>query len=55
MGQFWKHLEKHFYSPIPQSIVVGLERFSSNDIHHIRSFRDSAEIILYDFKHQAMV
>ena len=49
-----KHLEKRFISPVPQSIVVGLEGFSSNDILYSRSYRDSAEIIWYDFQKQAM-
>jgi len=49
-----KHLENWFKSPIPQSIVIGLEGFSSNDIHYSREFRDSAEIIYYDFKEQAL-
>jgi len=53
-NNFLKHFEKCFYSPVPQSVVVDLESFSSNDIHHIRSFRNSAEIIWYDFKQQAM-
>jgi len=47
-------LEKRFISPVPQSIVVGLEGFSSNDILYSRSYRDSAEIIWYDFQKQAM-
>jgi len=51
---FLKHLEKRFISPVPQSIVVGLEGFSSNDILYSRSYRDSAEIIWYDFQKQAM-
>ena len=51
---FLKHLENHFKSPIPQSIVIGLEGFSSNDIHYSRELRDSAEIIYYDFKEQAL-
>jgi len=51
---FLKHLEKRFISPVPQSIVVRLEGFSSNDILYSRSYRDSAEIIWYDFQKQAM-
>jgi len=51
---FLKHLEKRFKSPIPQSIVVGLEGFSRNDITYSRGYRDSAEIIWYDFKEQAL-
>jgi len=51
---FLKHLENCFKSPIPQSIVIGLEGFSSNDIHYSRELRDSAEIIYYDFKEQAL-
>jgi len=51
---FLKHLENRFKNPIPQSIVIGLEGFSSNDIEYQRSFRDSAEIIWYDFKEQAL-
>jgi len=31
---FIKHLEKWFKSPIPQSMVIGLEGFSSNDIEY---------------------
>jgi len=42
---FLKHLENWFKSPIPQSIVIGLEGFSSNDIQHNRGLRDKAEII----------
>jgi len=34
--------------------VVGLEGFSSNDILYSRSYRDSSEIIWYNFKEQAM-
>jgi len=41
-------------SPIPQSIIVGLEGFSSNDLNYNREMRDSAEIIWYDFKEQAL-
>jgi len=33
---FLKHLESRFKSPIPQSIVIGLEGFSSNDIQYNR-------------------
>jgi hypothetical protein len=51
---FLKHLENRFKSPIPQSIVIGLEGFSSNDIVYSRSYRDTAEIIWYDFKEQAL-
>ncbi len=51
---FLKHLEKWFKSPIPQSIVIGLEEFSSNDIQYSRGLRDNAEIIWYDFKEQAL-
>jgi len=29
---FLKHLKNWFESPIPQSIVIGLEGFSSNDL-----------------------
>jgi len=47
-------LENWFKSPIPQSIVIGLEQFSSNDLEYNRGFRDSAEIIWYDFKEQAL-
>jgi len=49
-----KQLENRFKSPIPQSIVVSLEGFSSNDIEYSRELRDSAEIIWYDFKEQAL-
>jgi len=51
---FLKHLENRFKSPIPQSIIVGLEGFSSNDIQYSRGLRDTAEIIWYDFKEQAL-
>jgi len=51
---FLKHLENHFKSPIPQSIIVGLEGFSSNDIQYSRGLRDTVEIIWYDFKEQAL-
>jgi len=53
-ANFLEHFEKRFYSPIAQSVVVGLEGFSSNDILYSRSYRDSAEIIWYSFKEQAM-
>jgi len=33
---FIKHLEKQFKSPIPQSMVIGLEGFSSNDTEYVR-------------------
>jgi len=52
--QFLKHLSNCFKSPIPQSIIVGLEGFSSNDLKYSRDIRDSAEIIWYDFKEQAL-
>jgi len=51
---FIKHLEKQFKSPIPQSMVIGLEGFSSNDTEYVWWFRDTAEIIWYDFKEQAL-
>jgi len=51
---FIKHLEKRFKSPIPQSTVVGLEGFSSNDILYTRGYRDTADIICYGFKEQAL-
>jgi len=51
---FLKHLANHFRNPIPQSIVVGLEGFSSNDLNYNREMRDSAEIIWYNFKEQAL-
>jgi len=51
---FIKHLEHRFKSPIPQSVVIGLEGFSSNDLEYSRDFRDCAEIIWYDFKEQAL-
>jgi len=51
---FLKHLENHFKSPIPQSIVIGLEGFSSNDIQYNRGLWDTAEIIWYDFREQAL-
>jgi len=51
---FIKHLENIFETPIPQSIVIGLEGFSSNDLEYSRDFRDCAEIIWYDFKEQAL-
>jgi len=51
---FLKHLEERFKSPQPQSLVTGLEGFSNNDINYSRGLRDSAEIICYDFKEQAM-
>jgi len=51
---FLKHLSNRFKSPIPQSIIVGLEGFSSNDLKYSRDIRDSAEIIWYDFKEQAL-
>jgi len=51
---FLKHLENRFKSPIPQSIVIGLEGFSSNDIEYNRGLRDTAEIIWYDFMEQAL-
>jgi len=51
---FLKHLEKGFYSPIPQSVVVQLEGFSSNGILYSNNYRDSVEIIWYDFKDKAM-
>jgi len=53
-ANFLNHLEKWFYSPFAQSVVVGLEGFSSNDILYSRSYRDSSEIIWYNFKEQAM-
>jgi len=40
---FIKHLENRFKSPIPQSIVIGLEGFSSNDVEYSRDFRDTAK------------
>jgi len=51
---FIKHLEKRFSSPIPQSMIIGLEGFSSNDQDYGRRFRDIAEIVWYDFKEQAL-
>ena len=51
---FLKHLANRFKSPIPQSIIVGLEGFSTNDLQYSRKSRDKAEIIWYDFKEQAM-
>jgi len=51
---FLKHLENCFKSPIPQFIVIGLEGFSSNDIHYNRGLRATAEIIWYNFKDQAL-
>jgi len=51
---FIKHLEKWFKSPSPQSMIVGLEGFSSNDKEYVRKFRDIAEIVWYDFKEQAL-
>jgi len=53
-AHFFKHLEKCFYSPVLQSIIAGLEGSSSNGILYSRNYRDSAETIWYDFKHQAM-
>jgi len=53
-SNFLNHLEKHFYSPIAQSIAVGLESFWSIDVLYSGSYRDSAEILWYDFKEQAM-
>jgi len=41
-NNFLKHLEKHFYSPVPQSVVVDLESFTSNDIHHIIREQENA-------------
>ncbi len=35
-------------------LVTGLEGFSSNDINYSCGFQDSAEIICYDFKEQAI-
>jgi len=51
---FIKHLENRFKSPIPQSIVIGLERFSSNNLEYSRDFRDCAEIIWYNSEEQAL-
>ena len=51
---FLKHLSNRFKNPIPQSIIVGLEGFSSNDLKYSRDIRDSAEINWYDFKEQAL-
>jgi len=51
---FLKHLEKWFKSTVPQSIVIGLEGFSTNDIKYSQKLRDSAEIVWYDFKEQAL-
>jgi len=39
---------------VPQSLVIGLEGFSSNDNEYRRGLHDSAEIIWYDFEEQAM-
>jgi len=52
---FLKHLDEWlFKSPQPQSLVTGWEGFSSNDINYSCGLRNSAEIICYDFKEQAM-
>jgi len=51
---FIKCFEKRFKSPIPQSIVVGLEGFSSNIMEYSQKLRDTAEIVRYDFKEQAL-
>jgi len=51
---FLKHLANRFKSTIPQSIIVGLEGFSTNDLKYSQKSRDKAEIIWYDFKEQAM-
>jgi len=53
-NSFFEVLEKRFKSPIPQSIVIGLEGFLSNDVQYRRGLRDTAEIIWYDFKEQAL-
>jgi len=45
---------KHFKSPIPQSIVIGLEEFFRNDIQYCRGLIDTAEMIWQDFKEQAL-
>jgi len=44
----WKNISTVLF------LVISLERFSSNHLHYSRSYRDSAEIIWYDFKHQAI-
>jgi len=50
---FLSHLEDRFKSPLPLSIVTGLEGFSTNDIEYSHGYHDTAEIICYDFKEVA--
>jgi len=51
---FLKHLDDRFKSPLPQSIITGLEGISNDDIAYSHGYWDSAEIICYDFKEQAL-
>jgi len=47
-------LDDRFKHPLPQSIITGLEGISNDDIDYSCGYHNSAEIICYDFKEQAL-